>query len=167
MDLMAYVFNCANDAGLTARRLPSAAAGAVASTEPGETTAFGSWAVVRWDPDSPLPRSEVPVAAHRHAATAWFWSLVLGVTFSIPALGAELGNASGLESEVLTAAGIHDGFLNRLRDEVTPGRSALLLLSGPAGALGVEALIHQRELPVVAHITFTARQEAALLDVLS
>ena len=167
MDLMAYVFNGAHDAGLTARRLPSALAGAVASTDPGEATAPGTWAVVRWDPDGPLPRSEVPVAARPHVVTAWFWSLLLGVTFSIPALGAELGNASGLESEVLTAAGIHDGFLNRLRDEVTPGRSALLLLTGHAGALRVHALIDQRDLPVLAHITFTARQEAALLDVLS
>ena len=159
MDLTACVFDGVDGAELAAHRIESVA----------DTSAdCGSWAVVRWDRDDRLPRSDVPLPADlRSARTAWFWSLLLGVTFSVPALGARLGIATGLDPGILAGAGIHDSFMNRLRDEVVPGRSALLVLSGQAEAQALDALIHQRDIPVVAQVHFTPRQEAALLDVLS
>jgi len=160
MNLTACVFDGADDAGLAAERIKNLAVGGVGDA--------GSWAVVRWHRDDRLPHSDVPVPTDRHLArAAWFWSLLLGVTFSVPSLGAELGSASGLGAGALTAAGIHDTFMNRLRDEVTPGRSALLVLTDLTGAPALQALVQRRDVPVVTHVYFTPRQEAALLAVLS
>ena len=58
-----------------------------------------------------------------------FWGLLLGVIFFVPLLGAALGTATGLFSGALSAVGIDDGFINRVRDRVTPGTSALFVLS--------------------------------------
>jgi uncharacterized membrane protein len=61
-----------------------------------------------------------------------FWGLLLGFIFFVPLLGAALGTATGLISDALSAVGIDDGFINRVRDEVTPGTSALFVLSSDA-----------------------------------
>ena len=157
MNLTACVFDGVDDARLAAHALEGARSGASLDRP--------SWALVRWERGEALPRSDVP--ATESARTAWFWALLLGVTFGVPALGALLGSASGLEPGILAAAGIHDTFMNRLRDELTPGRSALLVLTADAEASALHALIHQREVPVVTRVVFTPRQEAALLDVFS
>jgi uncharacterized membrane protein len=151
------VFDNPDDAGVTARRMPGA-------TE----ADWWSWAVVRWDRNGRLPGIDVPVAVHRKATkSAWFWSLLLGVTFSVPALGAAMSSAGGLEAGTLTAAGIHDTFMNRLRDAVVPGRSALLVLTVFGGIPAVDALVEQRDVVIVASVLFTPHQEAALLEALS
>src|SRR5436305_3013058 len=101
MNLTAWVFDGADDARLAAQRIDSALSAPRAECE--------SWAVVRWDRDRRLPRSQVPSGADRQTTrTTWFWSLLLGVTFGVPALGAQVGSASGLETGPLAAAGIHD-----------------------------------------------------------
>src|SRR5688500_6285266 len=160
MELVACVFDTADEAGLAAQSIRLGAVGAGSSLR--------EWAVVRWDRDRALPRTEMPVTTHPQAApSAWFWSLVLSVTFTLPLLGAALGSATGLETGSLTTLGIHDSFMNRLRDEVTPGRSALLLLTGTTGASFVHALAHERGVTIIGDIRFTPRQEASLLEVLS
>ena len=160
MNLTACVFDGADDARRAAQRIERAGISSPAECR--------SWAVVRWDLGGRLPRPDGSMGnQHRSATTAWFWALLLGMTFGVPALGAQLGSASGLEPGTLTAAGIHDSFMNRLRDEVTPGRSALLVLTDLAGTPALQGLIRQPGVPVVAHVHFTPRQEAALLDVLS
>lgn len=58
-----------------------------------------------------------------------FWGLLLGYIFFVPLLGAALGTATGLSSGALSAVGIDDGFINRVRDRVTPGTSALFVLT--------------------------------------
>lgn len=63
-----------------------------------------------------------------------FWDLVLGLTFYVPLLGAAVGAATGAVSASLADVGIPDGFLNRVRDRVTPGTSALFVL-GPETVL--------------------------------
>ena len=58
-----------------------------------------------------------------------FWGLLLGYIFFVPLLGAALGTATGLSSGALSGVGIDDGFINRVRDRVTPGTSALFVLT--------------------------------------
>ncbi len=61
-----------------------------------------------------------------------FWGLLFGLIFFVPLLGAAVGAATGALTGSLADVGIDDGFINRVRDEVTPGTSALFLLSSDA-----------------------------------
>lgn len=58
-----------------------------------------------------------------------FWGLLFGVAFRLPLAAAARGSAGGLGPHMLGDIGIADQFLNRLRDDVVPGRSALLVLA--------------------------------------
>ncbi|GGL33334.1 DUF1269 domain-containing protein [Phycicoccus endophyticus] len=61
-----------------------------------------------------------------------FWGMLFGLIFFVPLLGAAIGAAAGALSGALSDAGIDDGFINRVRDELTEGTSALFLLSSDA-----------------------------------
>ena len=61
-----------------------------------------------------------------------FWGLLFGLIFFVPLLGAAIGAASGALSGSLRDVGIDDSFINRVRDRVTPGTSALFLMSSDA-----------------------------------
>jgi uncharacterized membrane protein len=52
-----------------------------------------------------------------------------GALFFVPLLGMAVGAAMGALSGSLTDVGIDDGFIKRVRDEVTPGTSALFVMS--------------------------------------
>lgn len=58
-----------------------------------------------------------------------FWGLLFGLLFFVPLLGAALGAAFGALSGSLADAGINDDFVKRARDEITPGTSALFVLT--------------------------------------
>ena len=69
------------------------------------------------------------------ADTAWdgalgeeFWGVLFGLIFYSPLLGAAVGSATGGLSGSLAGFGIDDTFVNRVRDTVTPGTSALFVL---------------------------------------
>ncbi len=61
-----------------------------------------------------------------------FWGLVLGVALRLPLAAAARGSAGGLGAQMLVDVGVADQFLNHLRDDVVPGRSALLVLAPEA-----------------------------------
>ena len=61
-----------------------------------------------------------------------FWGLLFGLIFFVPLLGAAIGAATGALAGSLTDVGIDDSFINRVRDQVTPGTSALFLMSSDA-----------------------------------
>ena len=61
-----------------------------------------------------------------------FWGLLFGLIFFVPLLGAAIGAASGALAGSLRDVGIDDSFINRVRDRVTPGTSALFLMSSDA-----------------------------------
>ena len=61
-----------------------------------------------------------------------FWGLLFGLIFLVPLLGAAIGAAMGALSGSLADVGIDDTFIKRARDEITPGTSALFVLSSNA-----------------------------------
>lgn len=94
-----------------------------------------------------------------------FWGLLLGLIFFVPLLGAALGTATGLFSDALSAVGIDDGFINRVRDRVTPGTSALFVLTTDSVVDSVKDALGGR-LPSDPIVTdLTDGQEAVLRDV--
>jgi uncharacterized membrane protein len=61
-----------------------------------------------------------------------FWGLLFGLIFFVPLLGAAIGAASGALAGSLTDVGIDDSFINKVRDQVTPGTSALFVMTSDA-----------------------------------
>jgi uncharacterized membrane protein len=57
-----------------------------------------------------------------------FWGVFFGLSFFSPLMGAAVGRAPNRLSGWLADLGIDDTFVNRVRDTVTPGTSALFVL---------------------------------------
>ncbi|HEY0813873.1 MAG TPA: DUF1269 domain-containing protein [Pseudonocardia sp.] len=58
-----------------------------------------------------------------------FWGLLFGLLFFVPLLGLAIGAAAGALSGSLTDVGISNDFIKKAREELTPGSSALFLLT--------------------------------------
>lgn len=61
-----------------------------------------------------------------------FWGMLFGLIFLVPLLGAAIGAAAGGIGGALSDVGIDDDFIAGVRREVTPGTSALFLMSQDA-----------------------------------
>ena len=61
-----------------------------------------------------------------------FWGLLIGLIFFVPILGMAMGAAAGAVAGHFTHVGIDDDFIKQVREQVTPGTSALFLLSSHA-----------------------------------
>ena len=58
--------------------------------------------------------------------------MLFGLLFFIPLLGMAIGAAMGALAGSLSDVGIDDDFIKRTREEITPGTSALFLMSSGA-----------------------------------
>jgi len=61
-----------------------------------------------------------------------FWGLLFGLLFFVPLLGMAVGAATGALTGSLSDVGIDDNFINSVRDQVTPGTSALFVMTSDA-----------------------------------
>jgi uncharacterized membrane protein len=93
--------------------------------------------------------------------------MLFGLIFFVPLLGAAIGAATGALAGSLTDVGIDDGFVNRVRDQVTPGTSALFLLSSDAVVDKVKQAFAGMERPELIFTNLSEEQEAALREVFS
>jgi uncharacterized membrane protein len=90
-------------------------------------------AVVSWPPDKKKPKTkELNNLTGAGALGGAFWGLLFGLIFFVPLLGLAIGAAMGGLAGSLTDVGIDDNFIKRVRDEVTPGTSALFLMTSDA-----------------------------------
>src|SRR4051794_36560454 len=58
-----------------------------------------------------------------------FWGLLFGLIFFVPLLGMAVGAAMGALSGSMADVGIDDDFIRSVRDNVTPGTSALFVMT--------------------------------------
>jgi uncharacterized membrane protein len=58
-----------------------------------------------------------------------FWGMLFGLLFFVPLLGVAVGAAVGGLAGSLADVGINDDFIKKVRAEVTPGTSALFLMT--------------------------------------
>ena len=70
--------------------------------------------------------------ARRGALGGAFWGMLFGMIFLIPFVGAAVGAAGGAMAGRMRDAGIDDDFIKDARDQITPGTSALFLMSSDA-----------------------------------
>jgi uncharacterized membrane protein len=89
--------------------------------------------VVSWEPDRNKPKTREMHSTKRTGALGGgFWGLLFGLIFFVPILGLAIGAATGALFGSLADVGISDSFINTVREKVTPGTSALFLLSSDA-----------------------------------
>ena len=87
-------------------------------------------ATVSWQADKKKPKTR---QAHNLAAVGalggTFWGLLFGLLFFIPLIGLVVGAAAGAIAGAFTDVGIDDNFIKDVRSKVTPGTSALFVLT--------------------------------------
>jgi uncharacterized membrane protein len=90
-------------------------------------------AVVSWEPGRRKPKTREMHSTKRAGALGGgFWGLLFGLIFFVPILGLAIGAAAGALFGSLADVGISDSFIKTVREKVTPGTSALFLLSSDA-----------------------------------
>lgn len=92
-----------------------------------------------------------------------FWGLLFGVLFFVPLLGVAIGAAAGALSGSLTDVGIDNDFIKRTRDEVTPGTSALFVMTTGAVVDKVSEAF-QGQSPHLLFTNLSADQEKVLRE---
>lgn len=91
------------------------------------------YAVVSWPLGARKPWTrEMRSPAKGGAVGGGLLGLLVGLIFIVPLLGAAVGAATGALLGSMTDLGISDRFVRDVRDKVTPGTSALLLLTSNA-----------------------------------
>jgi uncharacterized membrane protein len=124
-------------------------------------------AIVAWPTDAKKPRTQqLSSLVGTGALGGMFWGLLFGLLFFIPLFGMAIGAAAGAIGGALTDVGIDDEFIDRIRREITPGTSALFLLTSDAVRDRVaEELEFTRGHATLIHANLSAEQEAKLREV--
>jgi len=88
---------------------------------------------VSWAPDLKKPKTrQLNNLAGAGALGGAFWGLLFGLLFFIPLIGLAVGAAAGALAGSLTDVGIDDDFIRKVREQVTPGTSALFVMTSDA-----------------------------------
>jgi uncharacterized membrane protein len=94
-----------------------------------------------------------------------FWGLLFGLIFFVPLLGLAVGAAAGALGGSLTDVGIDDAFIKDVRSKITPGTSALFLMTSDAVQDRVaEELKGLKGHVTLLHTNLTAEQEQKLRE---
>jgi uncharacterized membrane protein len=90
-------------------------------------------ATVSWAEGKKKPKTrQLNSLAGAGALGGAFWGLLFGLLFFIPFLGAAIGAAAGALGGAMSDVGIDDDFINAVKQKVTPGTSALFVMTSDA-----------------------------------
>jgi uncharacterized membrane protein len=99
----------------------------------GELIKVEDAAVVSWPEGRKKPKTrQAHTLAGAGAMGGAFWGLLFGLIFFIPLLGMAIGAAAGALAGSMTDVGIDDAFIKEARDKITPGTSALFVMTSGA-----------------------------------
>ena len=122
-------------------------------------------AVVSWEVGKKKPKTrQLHDSKVGGALGGGFWGLLFGLIFFVPFLGLAIGAASGALFGSLADAGISESFIKSVRDQVTPGTSALFLLSSDAVIDRVKAEFPGGGEAQLISTNLSAEQEAKLRE---
>jgi uncharacterized membrane protein len=93
-----------------------------------------------------------------------FWGLLFGLIFFVPLLGVAIGAGLGALAGSLTDVGIDDDFIETVRTQVTPGTSALFVLTSDAVLDRVREAFAGQQMELIS-TNLSAEQEAKLREV--
>jgi uncharacterized membrane protein len=90
-------------------------------------------AYVTWPEGKKKPKTEqLHKLTSAGALGGSFWGLLFGLIFFVPLLGMAVGAAMGAMSGSMADVGIDDDFIRQVRENVTPGTSALFVMTSGA-----------------------------------
>jgi uncharacterized membrane protein len=122
-------------------------------------------ATVSWPAGKKKPKTrQLTNMAGLGALSGSFWGLLFGLLFFVPLLGMAIGAAAGALGGSLTDVGIDDDFIAAVRSKVTPGTSALFVLSGDAVLDKVKDAFAGQH-PELIHTNLSDEEEAHLREV--
>lgn len=124
-------------------------------------------AVVTWPAGARKPKTlEMHDTRKAGALGGGFWGLLFGLIFFVPLIGLAVGAASGALMGSLTDVGISDTFIKDVRDKVSPGSSALFVLTSDAIRDKVAEAFRGTQAELIS-TNLSAEQEAALRQAFS
>jgi uncharacterized membrane protein len=87
-------------------------------------------AVVTWPEDKRKPKTrQLRNLTGGGALGGAFWGFLFGLIFFVPLIGLAIGAGMGALMGSMANVGIDDDFIKKVRDQITPGTSALFLMS--------------------------------------
>jgi uncharacterized membrane protein len=90
-------------------------------------------AVVSWPAGDKKPKTrQLQNMAGVGALGGAFWGFLFGLLFFVPLLGLAIGAGMGALAGSMADVGIDDNLIKQIRDKVTPGTSALFVLTQSA-----------------------------------
>jgi uncharacterized membrane protein len=123
-------------------------------------------ATVTWEQGRKKPRTRQLASTTKSGALGGtFWGMLFGLIFFVPLLGAAIGAATGALAGSLSDVGIDDSFINKVRDQITPGTSALFVLSSDTVVDKVHAAFAEHAPAELLFTNLSDEQESALRDV--
>ncbi|MGW1339518.1 DUF1269 domain-containing protein [Kribbella sp. NPDC002412] len=126
-------------------------------------------ATVSWEEGKKKPKTrQLHNLAGAGAMGGMFWGMLFGLIFFVPLFGAAIGAATGALAGSMSDVGIDDDFIKSARDKITPGTSALFVMSSQAVPEKVKAAFAERGLrPELIQSNLSADQEAELREMLA
>jgi uncharacterized membrane protein len=123
-------------------------------------------AVVSWREGEKKPKTkQLKDLAGGAALGGAFWGLLFGLIFFVPLLGMAVGAAAGGLGGAMSDVGIDDDFIKEIRSKVTPGTSALFLMSsGVVEDKVADALRGMKGHVTLLHTNLSSEQEAKLRE---
>ncbi|MFC5136730.1 DUF1269 domain-containing protein [Actinomycetospora rhizophila] len=122
-------------------------------------------ATVSWEDGAKRPEThQLHNLVGTGAMGGMFWGMLFGLIFFVPLLGAAVGAAMGALGGSLGDVGIDDDFIKRVRDEVTPGTSALFAMTSDAVLDKVHESFGGQQAELI-QTNLSADQEKALREV--
>jgi uncharacterized membrane protein len=124
------------------------------------------YATVSWEQGKKKPTTKQgsPTAAAGALGGA-FWGMLFGLIFFVPLLGAVVGVAAGALAGSMADVGIDDGFIKKVRDRVTPGTSALFLMTSNTVVDRVKDRFAAQNPSELIYTNLSEEQESALRQV--
>jgi uncharacterized membrane protein len=121
-------------------------------------------AVVSWPEGKKKPKThQLNNLVGAGALGGAFWGLLFGLIFLIPLLGLAIGAAAGAVGGSLTDVGISDSFIKGVREQVTPGTSALFAMTSDAVMDRVQEAFAGQHAELI-ETNLSAEDEAKLRD---
>ena len=122
-------------------------------------------AIVSWAEGAKKPKTrQLNNLTGAGALGGAFWGMLFGLLFFVPLLGMAVGAAVGALTGSMTDVGIDDNFINSVKQRVTPGTSALFLLTSDAVVDRVKEGMGGTQGELIAS-NLSAEQEATLREV--
>lgn len=121
--------------------------------------------VVTWPAGKKRPKTtQMQNLTAKGALSGSFWGLLMGLLFFAPVIGLAIGAIGGAIGGSMKDVGIDDDFIASVREKVTPGTSALFVMSTGA-ALDKVSAAFKGSSPELISTNLSDEQEAKLREV--